>query len=150
MKLSSKELFASNETLSLRKLALVTEVSYGVLLKASKKPIAGVPYDPTNVNYDEIDKVFAARKIELADLDPATLETEVRAKALKDADIRVGAQYTIRGNEQPWKVIAMTSKDVCIQQDDSLRAMSIATFMHQTPKLVTEKATAEAEAADQR
>ena len=140
--LSVREALENTPNLSLRKLALATDVSYGVLLKASKKPIEGVPYDPTYVNYEAVDEVFTRREIDLSSLDLVSIAGEARPKATKEFDLKLGDKYTIRGNDEVYEIVALTKSHVCIQaavKDESdevpLRSMSIATFLHQTPKL---------------
>jgi len=146
-KMSVKEALENTPNLSLRKIALATDVSYGALLKASKKPIAGVPYDPTNVNYEEVDAVLARRGIDLSTLDLVAIAGEARAKATKEADLAVGEKFTIRGRKETYVIVALTKTHICIQAtepneygEEVLRSMSIATFLHQTPKKVNGEA----------
>ena len=56
MKTRIEKLFNENEAMNLRKLALATNCTYQVLLKAAKKPIVGETYDPTKINYEELSK----------------------------------------------------------------------------------------------
>ena len=146
-KMSVKEALENTPNLSLRKLALAVDVCYGVLLKASKKPIAGAPYDPTNVNYAEVDAVLARKEIDISTLDLAAIAGEARAKATKEVDLAVGDKFTIRGREEQYVIVALTKTHVCIQATEAnefgeeiLRSMSIATFLHQTPKKVNGEA----------
>lgn len=146
-KMSVKEALENTPNLSLRKIALAVDVSYGALLKASKKPIAGVPYDPTNVNYEEVDAVLARRGIDLSTLDLVVIAGEARAKATKEADLAVGEKFTIRGRKETYVIVALTKTHICIQAtepneygEEVLRSMSIATFLHQTPKKVNGEA----------
>ena len=146
-KMSVKEALENIPNLSLRKIALAVDVSYGVLLKASKKPVAGVPYDPANVNYAEIDAVLARKGIDISTLDLVAIAGEVRAKAAKEVDLAVGDKFTIRGREEQYVIVALTKTHICIQATEAnefgeevLRSMSIATFLHQTPKKVNGEA----------
>lgn len=139
--MSVREALENTPNLSLRKLALATDVTYGVLLKASKKPIEGVPYDPANVNYEAVDEVFTRKGIDLASLDLVSIAGEARPKATKEFDLKLGDKYTIRGNDEVYEIVAITKSHVCIQATTEneagevlLRSMSIATFLHQTPK----------------
>lgn len=147
IRMSVKEALENTPNLSLRKIALATDVSYGSLLKASKKPIAGVPYDPANVNYEEVDAVLARKEIDLSTLDLVAIAGEARAKATKEADLAVGEKFTIRGREEQYVIVALTKTHICIQAtepneygEEVLRSMSIATFLHQTPKKVNGEA----------
>ena len=146
-KMGVKEALENTPNLSLRKLALAVDVCYGVLLKASKKPIAGVPYDPTNVNYAEVDAVLARKGIDISTLDLVAIAGEARAKATKEVDLAVGDKFTIRGREEQYVIVALTKTHICIQATEAnefgeeiLRSMSIATFLHQTPKKVNGEA----------
>lgn len=146
-KMSVKEALENTSNLSLRKIALAVDVSYGALLKASKKPIAGVPYDPANVNYAEVDAVLTHKGIDISTLDLPAIAGEVRAKATKEVDLVVGDKFTIRGREEKYVIVALTKTHICIQAtevneygEEVLRSMSIATFLHQTPKKVNEEA----------
>lgn len=130
-----KTLFEENENLSLRKLALACEISYGVMMKAAKKPVAGVPYDPTAINYEEISALLERRKIDVTSLDVAQMVGEARKAALKNEDLKIGDKYMIRNDDLVWTVIALTNECICIQSEETLRAMSIATFLHQTPRI---------------
>lgn len=133
-----RSMFEENENLSLRKLALACDISYGVMMKSAKKPIAGVPYDPTAINYDEITALLERREIDVASLDVAQIVGEARKAALKETDIAVGDEFTIRNDERKWKVIAVTTECICVQNEETLRSMSIATFLHQTPRKIEE------------
>lgn len=130
-----KTLFEENENLSLRKLALACSISYGVMMKAAKKPIAGVPYDPTAINYEEISALLDRREIDVTSLDVAQMVGEARKAALKNEDLKIGDKYMIRNDDLVWTVIALTEECICIQSNETLRAMSIATFLHQTPRI---------------
>ena len=113
-KMSVKEALENTPNLSLRKIALAVDVSYGVLLKASKKPIAGVPYDPANVNYEEVDAVLARKGIDISTLDLAAIAGEVRAKATKEVDLAVGDKFTIRGREEQYVIVALRTTHIYI------------------------------------
>jgi len=49
------EVFHQYPELSLRKVALATELNYNMLLKQGKKPILGVPYDPELINFPAVE-----------------------------------------------------------------------------------------------
>lgn len=132
-----KELFAQEENISLRKLAQAADVSYQMLLKAAKKPIAGEVYDAQAINYDEVEKLLTKHEFDFESIDVNELKREVQSKALKFEDIDMKAQYTIRNSEDVWEVACITSEMICLKTGETLRAMSITTFLHQTPKVVT-------------
>lgn len=51
------DLLKNNQT-SIRKIASVVGCSYGNLLKASKQPVPGKPYDPTEINFEQLEKAI--------------------------------------------------------------------------------------------
>lgn len=132
-----KNWFETVEGISLRKLALATDVSYQMLLKASRKPIEGVPYDPSATNYQALASVLERHEIDVNAIDVAQLEGEAIRAALKEHDLKQGDKYTMRGNEREWTIALLTATSICLQSNDDLRTMSISTFLHQTPRKVT-------------
>ena len=135
--MSIKELFAKEENISLRKLAVTADVSYQMLLKAAKKPVAGEVYDATAINYDEVEKLLTKKGFDIETLNIEDLKKEVQSKALKAEDIDMKALYTIRNSDEVYEVAYITSEMICLKTGETLRAMSIATFLHQTPKVYT-------------
>jgi hypothetical protein len=126
---------------SLRKLALSLELSYGWILKCSKKPIAGQPYDPDAINYDEVAKTFARKGINLAELDWATLNESTQTSRgillTKDMDaFQVGQKVYLReDNEVPFDICYKTATHIVImkQGDTEPRAWSHSTFLMKGP-----------------
>lgn len=131
-----KNWFETVEGISLRKLSLATDVSYQMLLKASRKPIEGVPYDPSATNYQALADLLERHEIDVNAIDVAQLEGVAIRAALKEHDLKQGDKYTMRGNEREWTVALLTTTSICLQSDDDLRTMSISTFLHQTPRKV--------------
>lgn len=125
---------------SLRKLSLATEVAYGWLLKKSKEPIPGVPYDPAAINYDVVQAVFEKKGIALAELDWGALnEATVRAGGLltKDMDAyEVGKKVWLReDNVTPFEILYKTGTHIVIMKEGSTepRSWSHATFLMKGP-----------------
>lgn len=133
-----KNWFETVEGISLRKLSLATDVSYQMLLKASRKPIEGVPYDPAAINYQALANVLERHEIDVNAIDVAQLEGVAIRAALKEHDLKQGDKYTIRNNPLQWTIVVLTETSLCLQADNDLRTMSISTFLHQTPRKVTE------------
>lgn len=108
---------------SLRKLALSLELSYGWILKCSKKPIAGQPYDPDAVNYDEVAKTFARKGINLAELDWESLnestQTSRGISLQKDMSaFQVGGKVYLReDNEVPFDICYKTATHIVIMKE---------------------------------
>jgi len=128
--------FATVEGISLRKLSLATGISYQMLLKASRKPIEGIPYDPASINFQALSDLFTRHEIDVNAIDVAQLEGVAIRASLKGADLKLGDKYTIRNNQQTWTVAILTETSICLQSSNDLRTMSISTFLHQTPRKV--------------
>ena len=126
---------------SLRKLALSLELSYGWILKCSKKPIPGQPYDPDAVNYDEVAKTFARKGIDLSKLDWESLNesTQTSRGVLLTKDMsafEVGQKVYLReDNEVPFDICYKTATHIVImkQGDTEPRAWSHSTFLMKGP-----------------
>lgn len=140
-----KNWFETVEGISLRKLSLATGVSYQMLLKASRKPIEGIPYDPDAINYQALAAILERHEIDVNAIDVAQLEGVAIRAALKGTDLKQGAKFTIRNNPQTWTIAILTATSICLQSDDDLRTMSIGTFLHQTPRKIEDGATTETE-----
>lgn len=126
---------------SLRKLALSLELSYGWILKCSKKPIAGQPYDPDAVNYDEVAKTFARKGIDLTSIDWESLNesTQTSRGILLTKDMsafEVGQKVYLReDNEVPFDICYKTATHIVIMKegDTEPRAWSHSTFLMKGP-----------------
>ncbi len=125
---------------SLRKLSLATEVAYGWLLKKSKEPIPGVPYDPEAVNYEAVAAVFAKKGIDLSLLDWEELDqATVRAGGLltKNMDaFQIGMKVYLReDNVTPFDILYKTGTHIVIMKEGTTepRSWSHATFLMKGP-----------------
>lgn len=135
-----KEAMESHPNVSLRKLANACEVSYGWVLKQSKKPIAGVAYDPDAVNYEAVQDTFEKKGIHLEDLDWEALnEATLKRGSLlvKDmAAFHVGQKVYLReDNEVPFEICYMTETHIVIMKEGATepRAWSHSTFLMKGP-----------------
>lgn len=139
--ISLEELMNTYPNVSLRKLALSLELSYGWILKCSKKPIAGQPYDPEAVNYEEVQKTFERKGIDLTSLDWETLnessQTSRGISLQKDMGaFQVGGKVYLReDNEVPFNICYKTDSHIVIMKEGSTepRAWSHATFLMKGP-----------------
>ena len=126
---------------SLRKLALSLELSYGWILKCSKKPIPGQPYDPDAVNYDEVAKTFSRKGIDLESLDWESLNESTQTShgilLTKDMDsFRTGHYVYLReDNEVPFEICYKTDTHIVIMKVGSTepRAWCHYTFLMKGP-----------------
>lgn len=136
-----EELMKTYPNVSLRKLALSLELSYGWILKCSKKPIAGQPYDPNAVNYEEVAKTFARKGIDLASLDWESLNESTQTShgilLTKDMEaFRTGMSVYLReDNEVPFEICYKTDTHIVIMKHGSTepRAWSHSTFLMKGP-----------------
>lgn len=135
---------------SLRKLALACELSYGWILKCSKEPIVGVPFDPEAINYDKVANVFVKRGIDLNMIDWESLnESTVRngASLTKNMDaFQVGGKVYLReDNKVPFQICYKTDTHIVIMKEGSTepRSWSHSTFLMKgpvfEPRTITEK-----------
>ena len=109
---------------SLRKLSAALEVNYGAILKGSKAPIVGQPYDPEATNWDQVATEFAKRNANFLEdgdrIDWAELNEQSTAK-------RVGVEKTLEGFDVgdlvyirkspaiPYKIVWKTDTHIVIQ-----------------------------------
>ena len=125
---------------SLSKLSLATEVSYVWLLKKSRTPIAGVPYDPTATNFESVQDVFEKKGIDLKLLDWETLnETAIRNSKLLPTDMdnfSVGQKvYLHEDNTTPFEILYKTETHIVIMKVGTTepRSWSHTTFLMKGP-----------------
>lgn len=136
-----KGLMLAYPNVSLRKLALSLELSYGWILKCSKKPIPGEAYDPDAINYDEVAKTFERKGIDLGALDWETLneagQTSRGITLQKDMSaFQVGGKIYLReDNEVPFDICYKTDTHIVIMKEGSTepRAWSHSTFLMKGP-----------------
>lgn len=136
-----KALMEKYPNVSLRKLALSLELSYGWILKCSKKPIPGEAYDPDAVNYEEVAKTFARKGINLEELDWESLNesTQTSRGILLTKDMsafEVGQKVYLReDNEVPFDICYKTETHIVIMKEGATepRAWSHSTFLMKGP-----------------
>lgn len=142
MKTKLEKLFNENEAMNLRKLAIATNCTYQVLLKAAKKPIVGEAYDPTKINYEElaksIERKISVEEFDAIDFDAIIASARATSAQLSASDFEVGESFTLRNDKdgRTYKMLLKTDTHVVIIRDDTTqpRVMSNETFAHQGPK----------------
>ena len=134
---------------SLRKLAIACELSYGWILKCSKEPIPNVAYDPEAINYDKVASVFAKRGIDLATIDWESLDVAtVRQGATLTKDMNmfnVGQHVYLReDNVIPFEICYKTDTHIVIMKVGTTepRSWSHATFLMKGPVCAPRTSTA--------
>ena len=119
---------------SLRKIAAACDVSYQMLLKASKKPVVGEAYDPEAVNYEAVQEYLDKKNILIDLIDWESLNVDpIRKVATLSKDINdfhCGDIVYLRGEEVGYEIIYMTETHVVIIRQDSTepRCLSYSTF----------------------
>ena len=142
MKTRIEKLFNENEAMNLRKLAIATNCTYQVLLKAAKKPIVGEAYDPTKINYEELAKAIlrkiSAEEFDAIDFEAIIASARTTSAQLTASDFEVGESFTLRNDKdgRAYNMLLKTDTHVVIIRDDTTqpRVMSNETFAHQGPK----------------
>lgn len=149
-----RECMEAHPNVSLRKLAIACELSYGWILKKSKEPVAGMPYDPDYVNYEAVQATFEKKGIDLSTLDwealnEATLKRGTQLTKNMDAFQIGGLVYLREDNTTPFMICYKTDTHIVIMKEGTTepRAWSHATFLMKgpvfEPRTVTEKTNEE-------
>lgn len=123
--------------ISLRQVCLNLDINYNMVLKASKKPIVGVAYDPTFINYAEVEE-YLKKHCNYDDIDWSTMKasSEVSNEKLP-SEFTVGTLLSLRGDSEVYEVKLVTPTHICILPilGTQPRVLSIPTFLHQGPKV---------------
>lgn len=137
---SVQALLEQYANVSLRKIALATDTTYTLLLKASKKPQVGVAFDPDAINFEEIANYFNRRKILLNDLDWNALNEVAQkdTKIVKDMDqFEVGKDVYLRKYPAtPYHIVYKTETHIVIMLDGTTepQSWSHSTFLLNGPQ----------------
>ena len=137
---SLQALFEKYPNASLRKLAAVTEINYGVLLKKSKDPIPGEAYDPEAINWKALEDKLTAKGVDWNTLDWEALNAGPNRKGTslqKDIDaFKVGDKvYLRRNNTTPYEIVYKTETHVVLMLEGTSEPMAWAnnTFLINGP-----------------
>lgn len=133
------EVFHQYPELSLRKVALATELNYNMLLKQGKKPILGVPYDPELINFPAVEGYMRKKlgegfeDINWQDIAELKVATKKSGEAVK---YEVNDLLTLRADDRTYQVKMVTETHIVIMAVDDTRprVFSYPTFKHQCPK----------------
>lgn len=145
MKTTFETIKTNYPKLSLKKICEVTDVCYQYVLKASKKPIPNRPYDPTEINFEEVDKIFERKNVDLSSFDWSTIESEivVAVPINKIEDFKIDVEFTLREVEEKkgtiYRVIFTTESHIVFMSHESTqpRVMNWDTFVHQSPRIIS-------------
>lgn len=116
---------------SIRKLAAATDINYGILLKKSKEPIAGQPYDPDAINWSAVEQKLSAKGIDWTTLDWDALNAERQRKGAtlcKDLDAyQVGMKVYLRKHSTvPYEIVYKTATHVVVMLEGSSEPQALA------------------------
>ena len=135
-----QELFETYPNASLRKLAAVTGINYGVLLKKSKDPIPGKAYDPEATNWSALEAKLISKEVDWNTLDwEAMNQGPNRQGSTLQRDIgafKVGDKvYLRRNNTIPYEILYKTETHIVIMLEGTSEPQAWAnnTFMINGP-----------------
>lgn len=134
-----RDLFERYENLSLRRLAEALELSYPMVLKASKQPVPGEAYDPEAVNYDAIAEYLSKHEATLEGIvwEDYNNPRAVSSRVVKEiSQFNVGDKVYLRKNATtPYEIIYKTETHIVIMLEGTSQpiAWGINTFMLQGP-----------------
>lgn len=150
-----KALFEKYPNASLRKLAIATDSTYGLMLKYSKQPITGEAYDPEATNWTAVANYLIKRGVDLATIDwDALNESTTRAagKIVKDmSKFEVGQKVYLRKYPTtPYEIVYKTETHIVIMLEGTSEPQAWAnnTFLLNGPQFeprAEHKDTAEVE-----
>lgn len=146
MKLS--EVRTNHPTLSLKRICDELGLCYQYVLKASKQPIMGAPYDPNAFNDDAVEKILVRKgvKVEEVDWEAIAAETKITTPIGRPEEFTQGARFTLRETKERKEqgkaptyvvLVALDSYVVFVEEDVDVapRVMNWDTFLHQSPRV---------------
>lgn len=135
-----QEFFEAYPNASIRKVAHATGINYGVLLKKSKEPIVGLPYDPEFTNWTALELKLIDKGVDWATLNwdemnqgpsrsGSTLQKDISAFNVGDK------VYLRRDNEVPYEILYKTETHIVILKQGSTEPQAWAnnTFLINGP-----------------
>ena len=136
-----KQIREDYKMISLKAFCEATELCYQYILKASKKPVKGQPYDPTAVNYDAVQKIIDQKCIDLDSFDWDKLNSEhiLRTTPINAIDdFKIGTQFKLRTDDNVYRVVYISITCIAFVDsfDEKIRTMNHDTFIHQSPRII--------------
>ncbi len=127
--------------LSLRKLSQILDLNYNMMLKMGKKPVPNEIFNPDLINWTEVETYITNKGKDWTTIDWDEIKNETSEKVTVDVRTKypVGTDLTIRGTTNVHMVTFVTDKQIVLLDvvEDNLRLFNHSTFLHQTPRLVT-------------
>lgn len=138
--LTIQDVMSTYPRLSLKRICDTLEIGYQYILKTSKQPIAGQPYDPNAVNYAAIQAIFDRRNIDLSNVAWNIVEASVVTyePVTKLEEFEVGNEIKLRADDDVYVIHMITDTHIVFMAVDSTqpRVMNKDTFMHQSPRII--------------
>lgn len=136
-----KEIKETYTNISLKRICDELGLCYQFILKKSKEPITGKPYDPNEINYEAIDKVLAKKDIDFESIDWNEInEQSKKAEPINQiSDFDIDTRFKLReSNEKIFEVIFITESHIVFMERNKTqpRVMNHDTFLHQSPRIV--------------
>ena len=138
------EIIKTYENISLKRVAEELNLCYQYILKASKLPIKGQPYDPEAFNDEEVNKIINRKGINLEEIDWEEISN--RCRKIEKSDeleaFQVGVQFKLREKvEHIYEIIYNTETHTVFKDIEGTqpRVMNWDTFEHQSPRIVKTK-----------
>ena len=127
--------------ISLKKFCETTELCYQYILKASKQPVEGQPYDPTAINYNAVQRIIDQKGIDLDSFDWDKLNSEqtMRTTPINAIDdFKIGTQFKLRTDDNVYRVVYISITCIAFVDsfDEKIRTMNHDTFIHQSPRII--------------
>ena len=127
--------------ISLKKFCETTELCYQYILKASKQPVEGQPYDPTAINYNAVQRIIDQKGIDLDSFDWDKLNSEqtMRTTPINAIDdFKIGTQFKLRTVDNVYRVVYISITCIAFVDsfDEKIRTMNHDTFIHQSPRII--------------
>lgn len=150
---SLKTYFEQYPNASLRKLAIATNSTYGIMLKKSKDPIPGEAYDPDATNWNAVEAYLIKRGVKLDEVDWNALNEVAPRKGSVVKDLtkfNVGDKvYLRREPTTPYTVLYKTDTHIVIMLEGSSEplAWNNNTFLLNGPQFEPRAEKAEVEEA---
>lgn len=131
-----KDYFEKYPNVSIRRLAQATNITYGLMLKKSKEPIAGETYNPEAINWTALEQYLTKREVDLSTLDWDALNVETSrqgATLVKDmSQFEVGMKvYLRKNNTTPYEIVYKTETHIVLMLEGTSEptALSHSTFI---------------------
>lgn len=137
-----QQYFEEYPSMSIRKLAQATGLNYAVLLKKSKEPIPGEPYDPSATNWKALEQALSKKNIDYTELEWERLNNTPKrgryGKCPTIDDFNVGDLVYLRhSSDTPYKILFKTETHIVLMMQGTQKPLAWyhSTFLINGPTL---------------